>query len=254
MPRVLLVDDEPALLFTLSQLLKPRGVESVLAHSAKEALSKLDGVDGVVTDYSMPGMDGVQLVQAVHERDESLPVVMLTAHGSERIAVRAMKSGAYEYVTKPFDIDELSLVLDRALEARSLRVQNRRLTAEKALGRAIVGDSPAMRRLLEAVNRVGPKDITVLVRGETGTGKELIVPPLHEHREDIPALAAEFARRYAERFGMAGVRLAPELIEALQRADWPGNVRQLENAIARMVALGGGGEIGLLAFSEAAPV
>jgi len=112
---VLLVDDEPALLFTLSQLLKSRGMEPVLARSAQEALGKLDGVDGVVTDYSMPGMDGVQLVQAVHERDESLPVVMLTAHGSERIAVRAMKSGAYEYVTKPFDIDELSLVLDRAL-------------------------------------------------------------------------------------------------------------------------------------------
>ena len=91
MARVLLVDDEPALLFTLSQLLKSRGLEPVLARSAPEALDKLDGVDGVVTDYSMPGMDGVQLVQAIHERDESLPVVMLTAHGSERIAVRAMK-------------------------------------------------------------------------------------------------------------------------------------------------------------------
>jgi two-component system response regulator AtoC len=330
----------------------------------------------------MPEMDGVELVQAVHERDESLPVVMLTAHGSERIAVRAMKSGAYEYVTKPFDIDELSLVLDRALEARALRVQNRRLTAEKVLGQAIVGDAPAMRRLLEAVNRVGPKDITVLVRGETGTGKELIaslihaesrraagplvrfncaaipgelaeaelfghargaftgaaqarrgffaeanggtlvldevgelsgavqakllralqegeiqpvgagrvekvdvrvvactnrdlaaearahrfredlyyrlavveliVPPLHEHREDVPALAGEFARRYAERFGMAGVRLAPELIEELQRADWPGNVRELENSVARMVALSGGGEIGLQSFVRTA--
>ena len=381
MPRVLLVDDEPALLFTLSQLLKSRGLEPVLAHSAKEALAKLDGVDGVVTDYSMPDMDGVQLVQAVHERDESLPVVMLTAHGSERVAVRAMKSGAYEYVTKPFDIDEISLVIDRALEARSLRVQNRRLTAEKALGRAIIGDSPAMRRVLDAVNRVGPKDITVLVRGDTGTGKELIaslihaesrrasrplvrfncaaipgelaeaelfghtrgaftgaaqarrgffaeanggtlvldevgelsapvqakllralqegeiqpvgagrvekvdvrvvactnrdlaeearahrfredlyyrlavvellVPPLHEHAEDIPALSAEFTRRYAERFGMQDVRLAPDLVEALRRAEWPGNIRQLENAIARMVALGGGGEIPLEAFAGA---
>jgi len=381
MARVLLVDDEPSLLFTLSQLLKSRGLEPVLAHSAAEALSKLEGVDGVVTDYSMPGMDGVQLVQAVHERDESLPVVVLTAHGSERIAVRAMKSGAYEYVTKPFDIDEISLVLDRALEARALRVQNRRLTAERALGRAIVGDSPPMRRLFEAVNRVGPKDITVLVRGETGTGKELIaslihaqsrraaaplvrfncaaipgelaeaelfghtrgaftgavqarrgffaeanggtlmldevgdlsapiqakllralqegeiqpvgagrvekvdvrvvactnrdlaaevrahhfredlyyrlavvelvVPPLQEHREDIPALATEFVRIYAARFGMDGVRLAPDLVAALQRAEWPGNVRQLENAIARMVALGGGGEIPLEAFTGA---
>src|SRR5713226_350449 len=383
MARVLLVDDEPTLLFTLSQLLKSRGLEAVLARSGKEALEKLEGVDTVMTDYFMPEMDGVQLVQAVHERDESLPVIMLTAHGSERVAVRAMKSGAYEYVTKPFDIDEVSLVLDRALEARALRIQNRRLSAEKALGRTIVGESPAMRRLLDAVSRVAPKDITVLIRGDTGTGKELIaslihaesrraagplvrfncaaipgelaeaelfghargaftgatharpgffaeanrgtlvldevgelsapvqakllralqegeiqpvgagrvekvdvrivactnrdlaaevkahrfredlyyriavlelvVPPLHEHREDVPALAAEFARRYAERFGMQDVRLAPELIDALQRADWPGNVRQLENAIARMVALGGGGEIALQAFNGTSP-
>src|SRR5207253_7390466 len=104
---------------------------------------------------------------------------MLTAHGSERVAVRAMKSGAYEYVTKPFDIDEISLVIDRALEAPALRVQNRRLTAERALGRTIVGDSAPMRRLLDAVARVGPKDITVLVRGETGTGKELIASLIH---------------------------------------------------------------------------
>jgi two-component system response regulator AtoC len=381
MPRVLLVDDEPALLFTLSQLVKSRGLEPVLAHSAKEALTRLDGVDSVVTDYSMPDMDGLQLVQALRERDDSLPVVVLTAHGSERIAVRAMKSGAYEYVTKPFDIDEMALVIDRALEARSLRVQNRRLTAEKVLGRAIIGDSPAMRRLLDAVARLAPKDITILVRGETGTGKELIaslihaqsrrsaaplvrfncaaipgelaeaelfghargaftgaaqarrgffaeahggtlvldevgelsssvqakllralqegeiqpvgagrvekvdvrvvactnrdlladvrarrfredlyyrlavvelvVPPLHEHREDIPPLTAEFARRYADRFGMQDVRLSPALIEALQRAHWPGNVRQLENAVARMVALGSTGEIGVQAFSAA---
>ena len=385
MPRVLLVDDEPSVLFTLSQLLKSRGVEAVLAHSGKEALEKIEDVDSVVTDYSMPGMDGVQLLQAIRERDESLPVIMMTAHGSERIAVRAMKSGAYEYVTKPFDIDEMSLAIDRALEARALRVENRRLSAEKAIGRAIVGHSPAMRRLLDAVGRVAPKDITVLVHGDTGTGKELVasllhaqsrrasgplvrfncaaipgelaeaelfghtrgaftgatqarpgffaqanrgtlvldevgelslpiqakllrvlqegeiqpvgagrvekidvrivactnrdlaaearahrfredlyyrlavvelsVPPLNEHREDIPALAAEFARRYAERFGMEGVRLSAGLVEALRASSWPGNVRQLENTVARLVALhGGSGEIAAEALAEAGPV
>jgi DNA-binding NtrC family response regulator len=381
MSRVLLVDDEPALLFTLSKVLKARGVETVLAHSGKEALTKLEGVDAVMTDYAMPGMDGVELLQAIHERDESLPVVMLTAHGSERIAVRAMKGGAYDYVTKPCDIDEIALVIDRALEAHSLRVENLRLSAEKAIGRNIIGDSPPMRRLLDTVGRVAPKDITVLVRGDTGTGKELIaslihaqsrrrsrplvrfncaaipgeladaelfghargaftgatksrlgffaeanggtlvldevgelplpvqakllrvlqegeiqpvgagrvekvdvrivactnrdlaaeakayrfredlyyrlavvelmVPRLSEHREDIPALAAEFARRYGERFGMDGMRLSPELIEALEAASWPGNVRQLENTVARLVALhGGSGEITVEAFRE----
>jgi two-component system response regulator AtoC len=380
MARLLLVDDEPAMLFALKELVESRRHEAVLARSGKEALDRLDGVDTVVTDYAMPEMDGVQFLKSVNERDASLPVILLTAHGSERIAVRAMKTGAYEYVTKPFDIDEMGLVIDRALEARSLRVQNRRLTAEKALGRSIVGESAAMRRLLDAVTRIAPRDITVLVRGETGTGKELIaallhaesrrsaaplvrfncaaipdelaeaelfghtrgaftgaaqarrgffaeanggtlvldevgelpqpvqakllralqegeiqpvgagrvervdvrviactnrdlvadaragrfredlyyrlavvelvVPPLHEHREDIPALSAEFARRYAEKFGIEGVRLSSALVDALQQAQWPGNVRQLENAVARIVALSGGGELGADAFAS----
>ena len=383
MARLLLVDDEPGMLFALKALTKQRRHEAVLARSAQEALAQLEGVDAVVTDYAMPEMDGVQLLQAIHERDESLPVILLTAHGSERIAVRAMKTGAYEYVTKPFDIEEMGLVIERALEARALRVQNRRLTAEKAIGRSIVGDSAAMRRLIDAVTRVAPRDITVLVRGETGTGKELVaalihgeskrakgplvrfncaaipgelaeaelfghtrgaftgatqarrgffaeadggtlvldevgelpppvqakllralqegeiqpvgagriehvdvrviactnrdlaadardarfredlyyrlavvelrVPPLHEHREDIPALAMEFARRYAERFGVEGARLSPALLEVLRMAEWPGNVRQLENTVARLVALSSGGEIGPQTLSTMPP-
>ncbi len=374
MARLLLVDDEPAMLFALKELVRGRRHEAILARSGEEALALLEGADAVVTDYAMPQMDGVQLLQAIHQRDESLPVILLTAHGSERIAVRAMKSGAYEYVTKPFDIEEMGLVIDRALEARALRMQNRRLSAERAMGRAIVGESPPMRRLLETVARVAPRDITVLLRGETGTGKELVaslihaeskrakgplvrfncaaipgelaeaelfghargaftganqarrgffaeadggtlvldevgelplavqskllralqegeiqpvgagrvervdvrviactnrdlaadarsgkfrndlyyrlavlelvVPPLHEHREDIPSLAHEFARRYAERFGLENARLSPALLEELRIADWPGNVRQLENAVARLVALSSGGEIG----------
>jgi DNA-binding NtrC family response regulator len=381
MSRILVVDDDSGMLTSLRGLFRSRGQEAVVARSGQEALGQLDGVDAVVTDFAMPGMDGVQLVQAIHDRDESLPVILLTAHGSERVAVKAMKSGAYDYLTKPFDAEEFSVVVDRALEARTLRVQNRRLTAEKALGHSIVGDGPAMRQLLETISRIAPKDITVLIRGETGTGKELIaslihaqshrccgplvrfncaaipgelaeaelfghtrgaftgaqqarrgffahadggtlvldeigelplpvqakllralqegeiqpvgagkveridvrvvactnrdlaeearagrfrqdlyyrlavmdlmVPPLREHREDIPALAAEFARRYAERFGMQDVRLQPELLESLQRLDWPGNVRQLENAVARIVALSAGGEIGLEAFAAA---
>ena len=157
MARLLLVDDEPAMLFALKALTKQRRHEVVLARSGQEALAQLEGVDAVVTDYAMPEMDGVQLLQAIRERDDSLPVILLTAHGSERIAVRAMKTGAYEYVTKPFDIEEMGLVIDRALEARALRVQNRRLTAEKAIGRSIVSESGAMRRLIDAVSRVAPK-------------------------------------------------------------------------------------------------
>ncbi len=382
MARVLLVDDEPSVRAALKELVQGRGWEPLVARSAAEALELVDRVDAVVTDFSMPEMDGMELLRAVHERDESLPVILLTAHGSERLAVRAIKAGAYEYVTKPFDIDEILLALGRALEARELRQRNRQLTAEHAIGRRVVCESAAMRHLLDATARVATKEITVLVRGETGTGKELIgsllhaqsrradgplvrfncsaipaelaeaelfghtrgaftgatqaragffaeanhgtlvldevgelppavqakllralqdgeiqpvgsgriekvdvrivactnrdlgaevragrfredlyyrlavvelvVPPLRERREDIPALAHEFALRYAERFGVEEVHLSPVLVERLAAADWPGNVRQLENVIARMVALSGGGEIGPESFLESA--
>ena len=384
MPCVLLVDDEPSVLFALKELVRDKGWEPLLARSGPDALGLVERADAVVTDFSMPDMDGMELLRAIRERDESLPVILLTAHGSERLAVRAIRSGAYEYVTKPFDVDELAMALERALEARLLRLRNRQLTAEHAIGHRIVGDSAAMRHLLEAAARVAPKDITVLVRGETGTGKELIgsllhaqsrrssgplvrfncsaipaelaeaelfghvrgaftgatqsragffaeanrgtlvldevgelppgvqakllralqegeiqpvgsgrtekvdvrivactnrdlanetragrfredlyyrlavvelvVPPLRDRREDIPALAVEFARRYGERFGIDDVRLAPALLERLRVADWPGNVRQLENCVARMVAMSGGGEIGPDAFPGAQSV
>ena len=90
-----------------------------------------------------------------------------------------MKQGAYDYLKKPFDIDEVALVIERALEARRLRIDNRRLAAEQTLGRRIIGASRPMRRLLEATTRVASRDVTVLVRGETGTGKEFVAELLH---------------------------------------------------------------------------
>jgi two-component system response regulator AtoC len=271
-------------------------------------------------------------------------------------------------------------VVERAVEARRLRVQTRQLSAEQAIGRRIVGESSAMKRLLEAVARVADKDVTVLVRGETGTGKELVasllhaqsrrarkplvrfncaaipgelaeaelfghakgaftgaqgarrgfftmadggtlvldeigelslgiqakllralqegeiqpvgsgrvehvdvrivastnrdlasdaragrfredlyyrlavvelrLPALRERREDVPLLATEFGRRYAEKFGLADLVLSPGLLDKLRRAEWPGNVRQLENAIARIAALSQGGEVDADTFDD----
>src|SRR5512145_3454066 len=125
MPRVLLVDDEPSVRAALKELVQGHGWEPLVARSASEALELVDRADAVVTDFSMPEMDGMALLRALHERDESLPVILLTAHGSERLAVRAMKAGAYEYVPKPFDVDEMTIALERALEARTLRMRNR---------------------------------------------------------------------------------------------------------------------------------
>src|SRR5260370_42704730 len=140
----------------------------------------------------MQGMDGLQLLQAIRERDESLPVVFLTAHGPERLVVQAMKAGAYEYITKPPDTDEVLVIVERALEARALRIQNRQLTVEKGLGHSMIANSAAMRQLLDEVARVGPKDITVLVGGETGTGKELIASLIQAHSKRASAPMVRF--------------------------------------------------------------
>jgi two-component system response regulator AtoC len=385
MGRALIVDDEPGVLFALGELVEASGHQVVTARSGAEALGQLEAgveesVDVVVTDLSMPGMTGLELLEKIRLRDAGLPVILVTAHGSERTAVEAMKRGAYDYLTKPFDNDEVGYSLQRAVETRQLRLRARQISAEEALGLRIVGQSPALRRALETATRLADKDVTVLVRGETGTGKELVasllhtrgpradkplvhfncaaiphelaeaqlfgyargaftgattahpgffvqasggtlvldevgelspaiqakllrvlqerevqplgatkvekvdvrlvacthrdlaaevkagrfredlyyriavvelaVPALRERREDIPLLAREFARKYSERFGLPEVvQLSPELVELLARAPWPGNVRQLENAIARCVALATGKVIGPAAFA-----
>jgi len=125
----------------------------------------------VITDYSMPEMDGVQLVQGIRERDESLPVILLTAHGSERVAVRAMKSGRLR-VRHQAVRDRRDLAGDRSGGGSACPASAEpRLSAEKAIGRSIVGESPAMRRLLDVVNRIAPKDITALVRATPGPAR-----------------------------------------------------------------------------------
>ena len=180
MPKILIVDDEAQVRFTLAEVLGDAGHVVVAAASGAEALRICDDdVDAVITDLSMPGMDGLELLAALRQRDAALPVLLLTARGSERIAVQALKAGAYDYLIKPFDIDEIVLAVARAAEARGLRRDRRRLLAERGLERPIVGDAPALRRVLDLATRVAERDLPVLVVGETGTGKELIASLLH---------------------------------------------------------------------------
>jgi DNA-binding NtrC family response regulator len=378
MAKVLIVDDEEAMRFALSEIMEENGVDVVCAASTEEALAHIDAVDVVVTDFAMPGKSGLELLDAVRALDTSIPVIMVTAHGSERIAVQALKRGAYDYIAKPFDNDEVAYSVRRACETQALRRTAGRVELESA-GIRIVGQSAALQRTLMTATRLADKDVTVLVRGETGTGKELfasllhaksrraskplvkfncaaiphdlaeaqlfgyargaftgassahagyfvqaqggtlvldeigeltlplqskllrvlqehevqplgstrvekvdfrlvtsthrdltaevragrfredlyyriavvelVVPSLRERPEDVPLLAREFARKYSERFGLDGViQLAPELLALLAKAQWPGNVRQLENAIARCVALATGSVIGPQAF------
>ena len=166
------------------------------------------GADVVLTDLAMPGMDGMKVLEHLRALDPGVPVLMLTAHGSERVAVAAMKAGAFDYIPKPFDPDELVLAVRRAVEMRSLRLQNALLRAEASLGRVIVAESPAMKRVLDLVARVAPKDVTVLFTGESGVGKDVLATAVHAHskRADKPlirfnaaAIPSELAE--AELFG-----------------------------------------------------
>ena len=210
MPTILLCDDEPALLFTLEEALDLPGYRTVSARSAEEALARLDEADAVVTDLVMGAMSGLDLVRAAKKGDPSLPVILLTARGSERVAVEAMKAGAYDYLTKPFGLDELRLVVGRAVEASSLRRDARRSAAARAVGRTVVGESPRWKGLVDAALRVARREVPILLRGETGTGKELIATMIHaasERRErpcvrvNCAAIPTELAE--SELFGHA---------------------------------------------------
>ncbi len=368
MSRVLVLDDDPSLRFTLEAVLSDAGLIVETCDGGTSGLAAFDarGADLVLTDLAMPDMHGMQVLERMRASDPSVPVFMLTAHGSERVAVAAMKAGAFDYMPKPFDPDELVLAVRRAIDWRDLRLQNARLRTEAALGRTLVAESPAMKRVMDVVARVAPKDVTVLLTGESGAGKDILaavlhahsrradkpfvrfnaaaipgelaeaelfghtkgaftgaqtarggffqnahrgslfideigdlalaiqakvlraiqsgevqqlggrtetvdvrlivatnrdlpadvkvgrfredlfyrlnvvpirIPPLRERLEDVEPLVRTFVRVYGERYGMGGVEIEPSLVDALRAHPWPGNIRELENTVARLLAL-----------------
>jgi two-component system, NtrC family, response regulator HydG len=210
--RVLIVDDDPGVLYTLREILESQNIEVVQAKDGLEAIERFEAspVPLVVTDLRMPRLDGMELLKKLAARAPAPKVVVITAHGSERQAVQAMKAGAYDYFRKPFDNDELVSVVRRAVEAVRLTEENERLAGELVLSRSMVVGSEAMRRLATLVARVAPRDVTVLVTGESGTGKERVAEAIvrASARADKPfvrfncaALTADLAE--AELFGHA---------------------------------------------------
>jgi DNA-binding NtrC family response regulator len=378
MPNILIVEDEAKMSRLLELTLAEEGYASRTALDAESGLRILraEPVDLVITDLKLPGMNGLDFLQAVKATNAELPVVVMTAYGTVNTAVEAMKSGASDYVLKPFSLDEMKLIIRKALDVHRLQQENRSL--REALGerydfKNIVAGSGRMQEVLATVVRVAPTVSTVLLGGETGVGKDLIaraihehsrrssgpfvkinstaipenlleselfgyekgaftgattskpgkfeladkgtlfldeigdvppatqvkllrvlqereferlggtktlkvdvrlvaatnrdlraaleqgafredlyyrlnvvpinIPPLREHKEDIPALVNHFIRFYAPQAGKTIRGITPEAVKLLMDFHWPGNVRELQNIIERAIALSAGDTI-----------
>ncbi|MDA8019029.1 MAG: sigma-54 dependent transcriptional regulator [Thermoanaerobaculia bacterium] len=179
--RVLIVDDEPRMAEAIATAMRRSGYACRVATRGDEALDlfREHGADLVVTDLRVPGVDGMELLARLQEERPDVPVIVITAYGDVRTAVEAMRDGAFDYVTKPFDNDELRTIVGRALELRRLRIENRGLRYAVDAGLDLIAESESMRTVLELVDRAAPSTATVLLTGETGTGKERIARRLH---------------------------------------------------------------------------
>src|SRR5512138_2099987 len=181
---VLIVDDEFSMRDSLVHWFEKDGYRTGSAQDGREALQRLDEQDWdtVLLDIKMPGMDGLELQRRIRDVDPDLPIIMITAFASVDSAVEALKHGAFDYVTKPIDPDELSHLVRRAVERRRLQRENaqlRRNVDQLSTPTTIIGASPSMSKVLELVASVAQTDTTVLIRGESGTGKELIAQTIH---------------------------------------------------------------------------
>jgi two-component system response regulator HydG len=198
--KILVVDDDASMTELLSERLRRRQFEVTTAQSAAEARVAFDTAqpDVVVTDLNMPGQSGIQFCEWVVTNRADTPVILITAFGSLDTAVAAIRAGAYDFITKPFEIDVLAIALERAIKHRELRHEVKRLRSllDTAQGmRELLGDSPVMRELKELLGRVADSQASVLVTGESGTGKEVVARLLHQKgpRADHPFVALNCA-------------------------------------------------------------
>jgi DNA-binding NtrC family response regulator len=189
--RILVVEDEEKLRRVIQLQLTSAGFDVEQARTAEEALPLIDRADLILTDLRLPGMSGLDMLALIQRQNSHAPAIMMTAHGTIENAVEAMKSGAADFLLKPFSLDHMMTVVHKALEVRGLRDENRKLKEE--LGRRyefdnIVGRSPQMQEIFASLMRVAPTRATVLLTGESGVGKDLIARAIHFHspRRDRP--------------------------------------------------------------------
>ncbi len=183
-PRILIVDDEPDMVDNCARILRRAGHRCLTATDPRRALALLESErpDLLLTDLKMPEVDGLQLLRRAHELDPALPVIVVTAFATIESAVAAVKEGAFDYLPKTFSVDQLTIVVDRALRQRRLALENRHLREQLQTTFAldnVIGRSPAMAQVFELVKKAARSEANILVLGESGTGKELIARAVH---------------------------------------------------------------------------
>ena len=182
--RILVVDDEPGMREFLEIMLQKDGYDVDTAADGPEAIDKIEEslFDLAIVDIQMPILNGIEVLKKVSEKSPDTTVIMVTAYASHETAIEAMKLGAYDYITKPFKIDEIKLVIKKALDKKKLERENTRLRKELETQYGfgnIIGRSPAIVKVFELIKRVAELNVSVLITGESGTGKELVARAVH---------------------------------------------------------------------------
>src|SRR5687768_4333655 len=194
---ILIVDDEPSILNSLSNILEDEGYQVAVAKAGPEALKLIstDSPDLVLLDIWMPEMDGLETLKRAREQTPKLLVVVMSGHGSIETAVKAIKLGAYDYIEKPLSLENVTLRIRHALDQRRLEEENQSLRTKVERRFELVGSSPAMQRLRQLIATAGPTNGRVLISGENGTGKELVARAIHvaSPRRDRPFVAVNCA-------------------------------------------------------------
>lgn len=205
MEKILLIDDNKSTIDALSQIIIEKGHTPISAYSAEDGykIYKSTTPDMIITDMKMPGMSGLDLLQKIRSDDEAIPVIVVTAFGTVKSAVQAVKLGAFDFITKPFSVDEIEIKIDKALNSRRLTLKNQELSLENAYLREeighefseIIGKSAAMQTVFSHIKKVAPANSPVLILGNSGTGKELVARAIHVHsnRKDRPFIKVSCA-------------------------------------------------------------
>jgi two-component system response regulator PilR (NtrC family) len=184
MNQILIVDDEQSMLDFLTLMLQKEGYDIITANDgakAKEFIKK-EKLDLIISDIKMPDIDGIELLKYIKEINPGATVILITAYASTKTAIQALKLGAYDYISKPFDIDELKIIIEKALEKKRLTEEVsylKRELAEKHSFANIIGKSKKMKELFQIIEKVASSNATVLIAGESGTGKELVAQAIH---------------------------------------------------------------------------